>query len=87
VIDAPGSRVYAAVLDREGGAWNEWFGATVAVFESWFNKEKLKQLAPYIVGGAVLIAAAIYYSKKRKKGGGTKKRRSSWRRRSVTVWR
>lgn len=88
VIDAPGSRVYAAVIDREGGVWNEWFGAVTQVFETWFNKEKLKQLAPWIVGGAVLIAGAIVYSKKRRRGGAPRRRRRSlWRRKTVTTWR
>lgn len=93
VIDAPGKRVYAGIIDREGGTWNEWFGAVTQVYEAWFTKERLKQLAPWIIGGAVLIAGAIYYSRRKPRRAGrraTKARRRllpSWRRRTITVWR
>jgi hypothetical protein len=66
VIDAPGARVYAAIIDRSGGVWNEWFGATTQVFESWFTKEKLKTLAPWILGGAAIIAGAIIYARRKR---------------------
>jgi hypothetical protein len=93
VIDAPGSRVYAAVIDREDVS-NEWFGSVIQVTQSWFTKEKLKQLAPWILGGAVIIAGAIYYSKNKRRAGRSRaasarkvRRAISWRRPTVTTWR
>lgn len=88
VGDAPGARVYAGVFDKDLEIWNEWFGATISTFETTIatTVHTLKNLAPWIVGGAVLIAGAIYFTRKPGRGR-AKRRRSSWRRRTTTVWR
>lgn len=51
--------------------------------------ETLKNLAPFIIGGAVLIAGAVYLTgSPSKKKPATKRRRApAWRRRITTVWR
>jgi hypothetical protein len=52
--------------------------------------ETLKNLAPYIIGGAVLIGGVLYFTRsgsKSKTPAKKRRRASAWRRRVTTVWR
>lgn len=86
--NAATDRVYAAGYcknaDGTTDQCDEWFGHGISTFSSYFTKYKLKQYAPWIIGGALVIGA-IYYSSKKKSPA--RRRRSSWRRRTTTVWR
>jgi hypothetical protein len=83
VIATPGKRAYVGLFERAGIIGEQHFAAVQHV-ETRFSFEKLKDLAPWIIGGAVVIAGAVYFSKRRGKG---RRRRAGWRRRTVTVWR
>ena len=87
VIAKPGARAYVGSFDR-GGVRAEQFFAVTQFVETRFTFEKLKSIAPVLVGGAVLIAGVVWFSRSGKKAKSPRRRRSAnWRRRIVTTWR
>jgi hypothetical protein len=90
-VSKPGSRAYASLFARtpfgtETGIIAEQRFDTTSVVETRFTFEKLKSIAPVLIGGAVLIAAVVWLSRREKKVK-TRRRATSYRRRTTTVWR
>ncbi len=86
VIATPGRRAYVGMWERSGIVGEQYFAAIQHV-ETRFTFDKLKSIAPYLIGGAALIAAAVYLSRRGKGRPGRRRSRALYRRRTVTVWR
>jgi hypothetical protein len=82
-------RAFAGVFDKGGVTGAAQRFGQVEQRETVWSFTKIKNLAPWIVGGAALIAGAVYLTRGKSKGVGRQRRRATatWRRRIVTTWK